>query len=281
MRNREELDPLARLVSSVLASARYRSVCSEVVERVGAIELEKRKTWKDAENETRKHLHRICGSNLDSVPPYAKWLETLRTVTDGDGFRSELRRMMLCHASTCERLPVLDEFYRRTLEFARPVRSIVDIGCGFNPLAMPWMNLERDCTYEGYDVYSDMTAFLEAALGQLPDESIGSVKVVAKDISVDPPGTVADVALILKFLPLLELKSGQETLDWMGQLNTRYALVSFPTRTLGGRNVGMARSHEAGFKEVLQASGWSSERIEFQNELCFMVEINCDKNRAR
>jgi 16S rRNA (guanine(1405)-N(7))-methyltransferase len=215
---------------------------------------------------------------LDSLPPYAQWLQTLRAESDADAFRAHLRRMMLCHASTRERLPILEEFYLRAFRSVGPVRSVLDIGCGFNPLAIPWMGLQDDAMYEGYDIYSDMTGFLEAAITGLPEHARPAISVLTVDVSTAPPATGADVALILKYLPLLDHKNGEQTLSWMRQLNTRYAIVSFPTRTLGGRNVGMAQSYEASFSEILQALGWQSERIEFRNELCFVVEINSSDN---
>jgi len=274
MRNSDAIDdPLARLVASVHNSARHRSICREVVERVGAIELGKRKSWKEAENETRKHLHRICGSYLDGVPPYDQWLAILETEADPEAFRSQLRRMMLCHASTRERLPFIEEFYSRALQSVGAVRSILDIGCGFNPLSIPWMNLECEGAYEGYDIFSDMTGFLEAAIQAMPDSMRPDIRMFDRDASIIPPATAADVALVLKFLPLLDHKNGEQTLSWLRQLKTRYVVVSFPTRTLGGRNVGMARYYEARYHEVLEMLGWSAERFEIGNELCFVSEV--------
>ncbi len=296
-----ESGALERLVASIEQSARYRRLCPDVIRRIGARELERRKTWKEAEKETRSRLHQIGGAYLESQPPYAKWIETLRHVPDAETYHAELKRMMLCHASTRERLPFLDTFYSRTLESIRPIRSVIDVACGFNGLALPWMGLQASCRYEGFDLYSDMLDFVREALRprEIPLQALAppqsnapknafslrdlgacsrfcpqcEIHTAALDLADGPPDGIADVALVLKFLPLLEQSGAPQMLDWLRRLNTRYALVSFPTRTLGGRNVGMAGNYDARFREVLEQARWSWERFEFSNELCFLVEL--------
>ncbi|HLJ56293.1 MAG TPA: hypothetical protein VKT77_14730 [Chthonomonadaceae bacterium] len=268
-------DPTAldRLVETIRRSARYRSLCPDVVRRVAARELARRGSLKEAEQETRSRLHQISGAYLSARPPYGKWLEALRAAPDEVAFHAELRRMMRPHASTSERLEVLDGFYRRTLAPARPVQSILDVACGFNPLALPWMGVEEGGSYAGFDLDVDAAAFLQAAMDTSPYAPRATVRVETRDVAEAPPGAKADIALVLKLLPLLDQPTPQRMAEWLSALRARYALVSFPTRTLGGRNVGMAASHEARFREVLQSMRWTAERIELPNELCFLVEL--------
>ena len=49
------------------------------------------------------------------------------------------------HASTQERLPILEEFFQTTLASIAPVESVLDLACGLNPLALPWMPLTASC----------------------------------------------------------------------------------------------------------------------------------------
>ena len=41
-----------------------------------------------------------------------------------------------------------------------PIRSVLDVACGLNPLAIPWMPLAPDVHYYACDIYADMIAFL-------------------------------------------------------------------------------------------------------------------------
>ncbi len=267
------IDPLDRLETAVLQSARYRTVCPAIVRRIGARELAKRKTWKEAEQETRNRLHQIAGAYLGVRPPYPKWIAALRNAPDEAARRSELQRMMASHASTRERLPVIETFYLRAFETIRPVRSVLDVACGLNPLAVPWMGLEENACYFGCDLYSDMLDFLKEAVSRLPFRHSLDVRMEVRDLAAGPPEQEADVALILKLLPLLDLTEEQQTLKWLQRLRTRCALVSFPTRTLGGRNVGMAAAYESRFSEVIRVAGWAFERFELGSELCFLIDL--------
>ena len=156
--------------------------------------------------------------------------------------------MMPAHASTRERLPVLEEFYTRAFADIRPVRSVLDIACGLNPLAVPWMGLVEDAGYYACDLYCDMMEFLTAFYEGSPLH----FQAEARDAVSMPPLRETDVALILKFLPVLQQTEKTRTLEWLRQIRSHYLLVSFPTRTLGGRNVRMAENYEAQFLEVLQ-----------------------------
>ena len=74
-------------------------------------------------------------------------------------------------------------------------------------------------------------------------------------------------------LPILEQDGEVRAQDYLRALNTRYALVSFPTRTIGGRNVGMATNYADRFQTVIDDARWSAQRIYKENELCFLVEL--------
>jgi 16S rRNA (guanine(1405)-N(7))-methyltransferase len=55
-------------------------------------------------------------------------------------------------------------------------------------------------------------------------------------------------------------------------LNATHILVSFPLRSLGGRDKGMAEQYAQRFQELIDAQGWSTERFEFATELVFRVQ---------
>jgi len=271
----EPIDPeaLERLVESVIDGARYRNVCRDAVIRIGARELKRRKTWKEAEKETRNRLHQISGAFLEGRPHYTRWIQDLREAPDEEIYRSELRRIMHAHASTHERLSRLETFYSTVLETIRPVHSVIDIACGFNPLSLPWMGLAEGASYTGFDLFSDMAAFTSEAMRCPFSPEIG-VQVETCDLVAGPPTIGADLALVQKFLPILQSDGDTKNLDWLRGLRTRHALITFPTRTLGGRNVGMSGTYAEQFNSILAATGWASKRYELAGELCFLVELN-------
>ena len=178
-----------------------------------------------------------------------------------------MRDAMAHHASTRERLPILDSVYARIFDGLPPVHSVLDVACGLNPLAVPWMRLEHGATYHAVDIYADMMQFLGAALPLLDVQAHCEVR----DVISDPPSEPVDVAFVLKTLPCLEQvdkDAGRRLLD---AIRARTLIVSYPTRSVSGRNVGMAQQYAERFDALVAGRGWEIERLEFENELVFRV----------
>lgn len=262
-------DPrLDELVAQVRAGRKYGAIGAALVRRIGAAELCKRATLQEAVKATRKALHRAAGLYFaDRRPDYGAWLRQIIQAPDDAARRAVLRSIMNHHASTRERLPILDAFYARVLGDVGPVRSVLDLACGLNPLSLPWMPLAAGATYHAVDIYEDLTGFLQAALAALGVAG----KAEARDVIADCPTDAADVALLLKALPCLEQLDKSAGATILDTINARCIVVSFPTRTVGGRNVGMRENYAARFEAMIAARPWRVERIEFAGELVFRL----------
>ena len=188
----------------------------------------------------------------------------LRTIR----FQDVCREIMAHHASTRERLGILDSFYATALAGIGPVRSVLDVACGLNPLTIPWMPLAADVTYYACDIYADMIAFLNSYF------QVAGIRGQAQvcDLVTAPPSHQVDLALVLKVLPPLEQLDKSAGINLLRALRANHLLVSFPARTLGGRNKGMAESYEDRFRALAREEGWAIERFAFMTELVFLVK---------
>lgn len=260
-------DPLERLVADVLAGAKYRTISPALVRAVGARELAARRSHREAVKETKARLHQVAGAFLDRSPRYAAWLAELRAAGDDEALRAACRSIMAGHASTRERLPQLEQLYGAVFAALPPVGSVVDVACGLNPLAAPWMTLAPGARYMACDLYADMCAFIDAALPALGLAGEAAVW----DLSGGPPPWQADIALVLKTLPVLEHVRRGAGHSLLRGLAARHLVVSFPTRSLGGRNVGMAATYTGQMQAIAASEGWSYTTREFANELVFVV----------
>jgi 16S rRNA (guanine(1405)-N(7))-methyltransferase len=265
-------EKLEALVAAVRSSAKYRHVSPEFVRAIGARELAIRPNLKAAVKATKNALHQAGGAFQDAPIDYARALSLLRDswANDpaGEQFREACRAVMAAHTSTRERLPILDEFY--TTIFAAlpgPPARVLDIACGLNPLARPWMPLPPAADYVAYDIYADQAAFLNEFF-QLSGYA-GRAEV--RDVIGSPPDEPADLALILKTLPCLEAIDKLAPARLLDAVRAPLLLVSFPAQTLGGRRKGMAAHYEARFRALLDERGWTAEVFEFQTELAFLV----------
>lgn len=270
MLNTGDTSQLERLVEAVLAGAKYREISPELTRRIGARELAKRQSFKDAVKSTRNKLHQVGGAYLDGRENYQAWLHDLeQAIQSGDqaSVKSVCKTIMSSHASTRERLPILEQFYSTLLPDLGPIHSILDLACGHNPLAFPWMPLNTDVQYYAYDIYQNMMDFHNAVFSLLHIKGHAQVC----DIIQACPQQEVDIAFVLKTLPCLEQIDKQAGQHLLHALNARYILVSFPAQSLGGRNKGMIQYYEQHFRELIKDQSWEVQRHEFSTELIFIV----------
>lgn len=261
---------LDTLLAAIQASAKYRAISPELIRAVGARELKAHRSLKAAIKETKNKLHQVAGAYLERPPDYPAWLDLLRAAADRPEARAAAcQTIMGHHASTRERLPQLERCYREIFAALPPVGRLLDLACGLNPLAAPWMGLPPGSFYQACDLYADMCAFIDAALPLLGQPGAAEVC----DLSGASPPWPADVALILKTLPVLEQIRRGAARDLLDAVRAPHLVVSFPTRSLGGRNVGMAESYAALLRGICDPAGWPIlAELTFVNEVVFVVQ---------
>lgn len=265
-------EKLEELVAAVLSSAKYRHVSPDFVRSIGLRELTIRPNLKTAIKATKNALHQAGGAFHDAAPDYQRALMHLQEACGGNPTNETCgdacRAVMATHTSTRERLPILDEFYGTLFAaLPSPPDRVLDIACGLNPLARPWMPLPQSTEYIGYDIYADQMAFLNDffALTGYP----GRAEV--RDVIGSPPDEPADLVLILKTLPCLEAIDKHAPARLLDAVRAPFLLISFPAQTLGGRRKGMAANYESRFRALLNQRGWPAKIYEFKTELAFLV----------
>lgn len=267
-------DKLDELVAEVRKSAKYAHVSEPLIREIGAAELRKRASPKEALKATKNKLHQAGGMFAEEKARYDEWLDSLIAFTPhsnplplGEG-AGVLRAIMAHHASTRERLPILDAFYATIFAGLPPIHSVLDVACGLNPLAIPWMKLVPDATYHAVDIYADMMHFLGQAMVLLGVQG----KTETRDVIHDYPTERVDVALVLKAVPCLEQIDKRAGAILLDHINAQHIVVSYPTRTVGGRAIGMRATYETHFNALIAGRGWPFTRFDFENELVFRID---------
>jgi 16S rRNA (guanine(1405)-N(7))-methyltransferase len=265
-----ESDDLLRLEQLVLASGKYACITPELVRSIGLKELAKRSNIKEAVKSTRNKLHQVASSYREKPIPFnllERELLDLPSDLAIPGVRSFLQSTMSLHISTAERLPILDRIFGETLRELPPITSVLDLACGLNPLAIPWMPLEKTVQYYACDVFTDMLSFLNQFFSHFALK--GSA--FACDLTTAIPQHEVDLAIALKTIPCLEQVDKQVGIRLLEQVKARYLLISFPAHSLAGKSKGMVRNYEAHFLNLVAGKTWELTRYEFPGELVFLV----------
>ena len=151
-----------------------------------------------------------------------------------EGGDEALSRILSLHASTRERLPLaaMDALYAQLFKMTGKPRRVLDLACGLNPVYL---------AARGISVLG-----LDAHLGA--------------------------VALVNRFAEENGLDARAEGYALLERLNAAWAAVSFPTRTLSGRSVGMERNYSSAFEENCPQRFAIADRFVAGNELIYILK---------
>lgn len=272
----EAPNTLTQLTESVHTGPKYRAIAPELVRLIGSQELAKRNNLKAAVKATKNKLHQITGAYWQGKPDYTEWLELLQAARAEDNspdhrlLDTTCRTLLAHHASTRERLPVLRNFYMTLFAGLPPIRSVLDLACGLNPLTIPWMDLPAGAEYFACDINSEQMAFLQQAL---PHLGVGGDAFVC-DLLQEVPQQAVDVAFLFKTIPCLEQVDKTIGPRLLRAVNANVLFVSFPAQSLGGRNKGMVDTysdHFAGLLAEIDGTAWEVEQFSFTTEIVFRL----------
>jgi 16S rRNA (guanine(1405)-N(7))-methyltransferase len=267
-----ESEERENVVDAVLQSRRYKNVAPDLVRRLAAEELPKSRNAADAQKRTKRRLHQIFGAYADPLP-YEKLIDQLEDAHgDAGSFKEVCRKILPLHASTAERLKDLDQFYKPIFEITGRPSKILDLACGLNPLTIPWMGIPASTFYVASDIDTEMVKFLDRFLALAPVHGEARVN----DLVAGPPWDEASVAFLFKAVPCLQHQV-VDLLPILDAINADWLVVSFPTRSLGGRGgKGMVGTYRGMMAEMVSQRGWPVEEIAYSSEMVFVVRKGRD-----
>ena len=256
----------ADIVERVRRSSRYRSVDTALVARLAAEELPKSRNADDAVKRVKRRLHQAVGA-------FTAGRGTVRSAwptDDPEALRAICLAAMRRHASTRERIAHLDRFYEGIWQRTGVPRSILDLGCGLGPLALPWMGV-GDTRYVAIDIDAGALGVVESFLSATGQPH----RVEARDLVADAPDDAADVALLLKLITTLDRQDAEAATRLIRALRVRHAVVSFAARSLGGQGGGRERTYRDRLDRLVDEVGRvrSVAEASVSNELAFVLTL--------
>lgn len=246
------------IYEKLAASKKYAALCPDTLRRVAEDCARRYKKPKEAEKAARETLHGITGAFMR--PEELKRAEERLKAGDMEG-------ALEMHASTRERKP-LGPFYEAL--FARTGRPgrVLDVACGLNPIYLAAMGV----AVTGVDIAGGQIEMMNrwASAGGYPLEArLGDA--LCPDFLPEGP---FDLTLAMKLLPVLENQKKGAAAALIESLPSEKAAVTFPTRTLSGRGVGMERHYSQWFEGLLPEMWAIFDRYVQNDELIYLIQRN-------
>ena len=298
------------IIAEIKRAKKYSSVDINALSRICADFIPRYAKSGDVVKAVKKELHIIYGSFLTSK--CHKQAQSLIADYPGDDIYADgnfAAQLLALHVSTLERAGQAAEIYGFAGGFIKPGDALADIGCGFNPFALP-LFMNRPKSYAAYDICSRTVDLinlyfnnraqaavsgpnerLQGAVVNAGDgagdgakrDGIGSAGIGANaeprshyakvlDAVAQTPDCKADVVFMFKLFPLLEQQKKGRGFELLREMRFRDALISFPTKSASGRDRGMADFYTKMFTNGLPEGLTITSRTVFDNELFFAIK---------
>jgi 16S rRNA (guanine(1405)-N(7))-methyltransferase len=203
--------------------------------------------------EVRKNLRRNIGSFQISPNKKEKY-----------GALKDYDMLIKTHSSTKERYDDYKDLIKKLRDWN--VKKILDLGCGLNPLALA-KHFEN---YYAADIKENEINIINNYFKE------NNIKGFAKvyDINKIENGIFpkADICLLFKVLDIISNKKKEITRKIIESVNCRLALVSFPTKTLSGKRMGVVK--RKWFEDLIKEMGLYNETFSIENEIFYIVKLS-------
>lgn len=264
-------ETISSLASKISGSRKYRDlgIPAETIRDLIDQAAPQSTSLPELEKTVKEKMHNLVAPYLGD-PDYEKLFSALLDLPR-DLHSPELKdwclEVLRAHASTRERIPILEQFYGRIFEFTGLPGSILDLACGLNPFTIPWMQLPVNAKYFAYDLHQPRISLIDSFfkhIGQTGGAFHG-------DILVQPPQQEADVAFFFKEAHRFEQRQHGVNRAFFQNIPARYLLVSLPTASLTGKHSKLDQDRRL-IKQSLEDLPWPVHEIIFENEIVFCIE---------
>ena len=239
------------------AGSKYGNMLPSVYDRLLNEELPRHKARRDAEKAARRALHGIA----EAYFPIKRYKRALALLESGDTTPGALLGL---HASTLERRDVFGAFAAAMRALWPDAQTVLDIACGLNPIALG----AAGYIVIGMDIHMGCVEVVNrcALRFGLP------IQAHAADILDAPLWPPADIALLLKLLPLLERQRPGASSALLAGVPSRRMVVSFPSKTMSGQGVGMSGHYRAMLDGMLPDDILIKDILDTKTETLYFLE---------
>jgi hypothetical protein len=284
---RIDADAARELLAACLAGSKLGGVIENAA---SAADIRRTRVFKDAAAAAKRHVYHALRQYQREADEDHESLISRLAVVDARSNSAEVsdivRQLVENHASTRERVASESEFYSFLVEQLRHVTTILDIGCGIQPLRFPFASLDALRCYAAVDSNERSIATVAAFAAATNNRALRPIRndlttgwelIVAATLRATEPSqpTVSadrfDVVLMLKLIPVVARQS-RALLPMLAQTPARRWIVTGSTTGLAKRT-SIQRREQGVLKRFIADSGREiREEFTFGEEFGYVVE---------
>ncbi|MFW6230540.1 MAG: hypothetical protein ACOC32_00790 [Nanoarchaeota archaeon] len=228
----------------------------------------KKAPFKMVLKDVRASLHRIHGSFHTDIKQRDELLARYEKEKDDD----IIVELLKTHASTKERLEIYENLYETLFRICARPDSILDIGCGLNPLSCIFMDRPQDVFYSAYDISQPDLDMVKRFFSLYGIEGTVSILNLFKARSENIFQQVGkhNICFLFKVLEIIEqTKSHKISENIIMTAPADTVVVSFPKRTMSGN--AMRYPRRGWIEQMLRRLAIPWDIIDYQNEIFYVI----------
>jgi len=262
------------LLAEIKQSKKYKTLSEEVINEEIQKYLKRNphyERYKDKKilKDIKTELHKIYGSfQTSSKGKREKYFEEFKLNQDS----LELtKKILLTNSSTKERLEDYEEIYEKIFKITGKPSSILDLGCGLNPISFPFMNLEK-VNYYAYDIDNADISLLNEYFYTMKEKICGKAETI--NLSTIEENEIkklpkADICFMFKLVDVLDRRDHKQSEKIISNLNSKWIVVSFSKRTLAGKMMNFP--YRGWIERMLERVGFEFKILDFENEVFYVA----------
>jgi 16S rRNA (guanine(1405)-N(7))-methyltransferase len=269
--SKQEKEALAlEMAAKIQSSKKYQDLAIPQETLLDLIQQEMARYKKSSEvmKSVRAKLHNIMAPYLGDLD-YEQAEQTLQTAFESPNpaaVQETCADFLRQHDSTRERLAYIEDFYQGIFSVCEHPQRVMDLACGLNPFALPWMGLPTSIQFYAYDIHPARIRLINRFLQLSEREPLAEVR----DVLVRPPQIEADAAFLFKEAHRMEKRQRGCNRELWAALKVKYLFVSLPNRSLDGRRDLRERMRHL-VESSMQGQDWKLGELDFPGETVYWM----------
>ncbi|MEM0465676.1 MAG: hypothetical protein QXW97_03180 [Candidatus Pacearchaeota archaeon] len=268
---------IENILKKVKEGKKYKDISDDIILKEIKIYLNKnpkilkqKKFKKKNIQEIRRVLHRISASyQTKNKSKQYLYLELLKKNRNN---KKIIKKILESQKSTQERIKFYKDIYTKLFSITGIPSSIIDLGCGMNPVSYPFMKLKK-LIYYAYDIDESIVSFLNKFFEiERTEGLIGKSEILdIRDLNKIKSLPNSDLIFLFKLIDLIDTKKRKisEPLIKILINKSKFVIASFATKTLTGKNMNLPKRR--GFELMLQRNHLNFNIIQFENEIFYII----------
>ena len=266
-----------KILQQVKANKKYKTIADSVVKTEINVYLKSHQIKMNKENSNQINKQDIKNIRAKLHQNYASFQTKKKRKREIYLENLDMKKLLSITLSTKERENNYNKIYKQISEIAGKPKTIVDLGCGLNPVSYPILNkvIKSKPAYHCYDIDTEDIKFLNKFFKKFNINGKASILDLrdTKKLSQIPS---SDIIFLFKVIDILDKnkknhKKSEELIKILIK-KTKFIIASFATQTITRKK--MNYPNRKWFELMLERNDLKFKTIKTHNEIFYLISLN-------